>query len=97
LYDEVQRYSRGDESFFYRGYAAVGHSHNTADDDIELTIRAVDSSSVPSSSQPKTDLLTVRCRYVIAADGANSYLRDSLGIKLIGQCIVRRYDAIHHV
>ena len=106
LLDEVQRYLGGPapplgtaaaalpaegSSFFYRGYAAVGHSYSAEDDIIKLTIRAAadssssSSSSLPSSSQLRTPDLTVRCRYVIAADGANSYLRDSLGIKLIGR------------
>ena len=83
LNDEVQRSTVAEKSevHFYRGYEALHHSYTT-NDDISLTIRAVDSSP---SSRIGTDNLSLTCRYLIGTDGANSSVRDTLGISLIGR------------
>ncbi|TML99562.1 MAG: bifunctional 3-(3-hydroxy-phenyl)propionate/3-hydroxycinnamic acid hydroxylase [Actinobacteria bacterium] len=61
----------------HRGWVAEGLAH--ADDHVALSLRRVDESQT-GNLEPTDETTTVRARYVIGADGANSSVREAAGI-----------------
>ena len=75
----------------HRGW--VAESLAQADDHVALTLRRVREPG-PSSSEAADETRTVRARYVIGADGANSFVRDASGIAFADQGFAERWVVI---
>jgi len=71
-----------------RGFSAEALVQN--DDHVALTLRRVRESAA-GQLEPTEETTTVRTRYVIGADGANSFVRDAAGIAFEDQGFAERW------
>ena len=94
LRDELERLqSRGYcRTMFGHSVSSISHNNNTGWN-VSLTPPGVNKSP-PSSSSSNVSL---RPRFLIAADGANSLVRRQLGVKLVGREDMQTLVNVHFV
>ena len=72
----------------HRGWSAEALMH--AEDHVALTLRRMREPS-PGQLEPTEETTTVQARYVIGADGANSFVRDAVGVAFDDQGFAERW------